>query len=144
MAFALCPELSQGASLAIERHGTESRKRAYLEPMIAGRWTGTMCLSEPQAGSELAALTTRAVPHGDHYLITGRKIFITWGDHPMTENIAHLVLARTPDAPQGTRGISLFVVPKYRLKAGSRRASATTCARSPSSTSSASMRARPA
>ncbi len=118
MALALCPELSQGASLAIERHGTEALKRAYLEPMIAGRWTGTMCLSEPQAGSELAALTTRAVPHGDHYLITGRKIFITWGDHPMTENIAHLVLARTPDAPEGSRGISLFVVPKYRLKAG--------------------------
>ena len=75
-----------------------------------------MCLTEPQAGSELAALTTRAVPHGDHYLLTGRKIFITWGDHPMTENLAHLVLARTPDAPAGSRGISLFLVPKYRLR----------------------------
>jgi acyl-CoA dehydrogenase len=116
MAFALCPELSQGALLAIERHGTDALKRAYLEPMVAGRWTGTMCLTEPQAGSELAALTTRAVPHDDHYLVTGRKIFITWGDHPMAENIAHLVLARTPDAPQGTRGVSLFLVPKYRLK----------------------------
>jgi 3-(methylthio)propanoyl-CoA dehydrogenase len=119
MAFALCPELAQGAVLAIDRHGTDALRQAYLEPMIAGRWTGTMCLTEPQAGSELAALTTRAVPKGDHYLITGRKIFITWGDHPMAENIAHLVLARTPDAPQGSRGISLFVVPKYRLGTGS-------------------------
>ena len=117
MAFALCPELNTGAVLAIERHGSEALRQAYLEPMVTGRWTGTMCLTEPQAGSELAALTTRAVPHGEHYLLTGRKIFITWGDHPMTENIAHLVLARTPDAPAGSRGISLFLVPKYRLRA---------------------------
>ncbi len=116
MAFALCPELSQGGILAVERHGSDALRSTYLEPMIAGRWTASMCLSEPQAGSELAALTTRAVPHGGHYLLTGRKIFITWGDHPMTENIAHLVLARTPDAPAGSRGLSLFVVPKYRLR----------------------------
>ena len=77
MAFALCPELSQGALLAIERHGSDALRAAYVEPMIAGRWTASMCLTEPQAGSELAALTTRAVPKGDHYLITGRKIFIT-------------------------------------------------------------------
>jgi acyl-CoA dehydrogenase len=76
-----------------------------------------MCLTEPQAGSDLAAITTRAVPKSDHYLLSGRKIFITWGDHAMTSNIAHLVLARLPDAPQGTKGISLFVVPKYKLRA---------------------------
>jgi len=116
MAFALCPELSQGAMLAVERHGSEALRGTYLEPMIAGRWTASMCLTEPQAGSELAALTTRAVRHKDHYLITGRKIFITWGDHPMAENIAHLVLARASDAPAGSRGLSLFLVPKYRLR----------------------------
>ena len=115
MAFALCPELAQGAVLAIERHGSEETRKAYLEPMIAGRWTGTMCLTEPQAGSDLGALTTRAVPDRDRYLITGRKIFITWGDHPMAENIVHLVLARTPGAPAGSQGISLFAVPKFRL-----------------------------
>ena len=104
MAFALCTELGQGAALAIERHGSETLRSTYLEPMTAGRWAGTMCLTEPQAGSELAALTTRAVRKGDHYLITGRKIFITWGDHPMAENIAHLVLARAADAPAGSRG----------------------------------------
>ncbi len=114
MAFALCTELGQGAALAIERHGSGKLRKAYLEPLVSGRWTGTMCLTEPQAGSELAALSTRAVRQGDHYLITGRKIFITWGDHPMAENIAHLVLARTPDAPPGSRGISLFLVPKFR------------------------------
>jgi 3-(methylthio)propanoyl-CoA dehydrogenase len=81
--------------------------------MIAGTWTGTMNLTEPQAGSDLAAVRTRALPSGEHYLITGQKIFITWGDHDMTENVIHLVLARLPDAPEGTRGISLFLVPKY-------------------------------
>jgi acyl-CoA dehydrogenase len=121
LAFALCPELSQGALLAIERHGDESLRSRYLGKLASGEWTGTMCLTEPQAGSDLAAITTRAVPHGDHYLLTGRKIFITWGDHAMTDNIVHLVLARLPDAPQGTKGISLFAVPKYRLRAdGSR------------------------
>jgi acyl-CoA dehydrogenase len=116
MAFALCPELSQGALLAIARHGEPSVQRAYVEKLATGEWTGTMCLTEPQAGSDLAAITTRAVPEGDHYRLTGRKIFITWGDHAMTDNIVHLVLARLPDAPQGTKGISLFAVPKYLLR----------------------------
>ena len=117
VSFALCPELSQGAILALDRHATEELKQQYLEKLISGQWTGTMCLTEPQAGSDLAALTSKAQPHGDRYLISGRKIFITWGDHPMTENIAHLVLARLPDSPPGTKGISLFLVPKYRLNA---------------------------
>jgi alkylation response protein AidB-like acyl-CoA dehydrogenase len=117
VSFALCPELSQGAILALDRHATEQLKQQYLEKLISGRWTGTMCLTEPQAGSDLAALTSKAQPQGDRYLISGRKIFITWGDHPMTENIAHLVLARLPDSPPGTKGISLFLVPKYKLNA---------------------------
>jgi len=116
VAFALCPELSQGAILAMDRHATEHLKSTYLENLVSGRWSGTMCLTEPQAGSDLSSLTTRAEPSGDRYLITGRKIYITWGDHPMAENIIHLVLARLPDAPPGTKGISLFVVPKFRLR----------------------------
>jgi acyl-CoA dehydrogenase len=117
VAFALCPELSQGAILALDRHGSDDLKQAYLEKLVSGEWTGTMCLTEPQAGSDLSSLTTRAEPLGDRYLVTGRKIFITWGDHSMTENIAHLVLARLPGAPQGTKGISLFLVPKFKLAA---------------------------
>jgi acyl-CoA dehydrogenase len=117
VSFALCPELSQGAILAMDRHATDELKQAYLEKLVSGQWSGTMCLTEPSAGSDLSALTSRAEPNGDHYLITGRKIFITWGDHPMAENIVHLVLARLPDAPPGVKGISLFVVPKYRLAA---------------------------
>ena len=118
VAFALCPELSQGAILALERHGSAELKSLYLERLVSGEWTGTMCLTEPQAGSDLAALTTRAEPQADgSYLLTGRKIYITWGDHPMTSNIVHLVLARLPGAPQGSKGISLFLVPKYRLAA---------------------------
>ena len=117
VSFALCPELSQGAILALDRHATEELKQQYLEKLISGQWTDTMCLTEPQAGSDLATITSKAQPLGDRYLISGRKIFITWGDHPMTENIAHLVLARLPDSPPGTKGISLFLVPKYRLNA---------------------------
>jgi len=117
VAFALCPELSQGAILAMDRHATDDLKQAYLEKLVSGEWAGTMCLTEPQAGSDLSSLTTRAEPHGDAYRITGRKIFITWGDHPMAENLVHLVLARLPDAPAGTKGISLFVVPKFRVGA---------------------------
>src|SRR5512137_2366380 len=118
VAFALCPELSQGAILALDRHGSDELKARYLAKLVSGEWTGTMCLTEPQAGSDLAALTTRAEPQADgSYLISGRKIYITWGDHPMTSNIVHLVLARLPGAPQGTKGISLFLVPKYKLNA---------------------------
>jgi len=118
VAFALCPELSQGAILALDRHGSAELKTQYLGKLVSGEWTGTMCLTEPQAGSDLAALTSRAEPQADgSYLLTGRKIYITWGDHPMTPNIVHLVLARLPGAPQGTKGISLFLVPKYKLNA---------------------------
>jgi alkylation response protein AidB-like acyl-CoA dehydrogenase len=117
MSFSLCPLLTQGAIHALELAGTDALKRTYLEKMIAGRWTGTMNLTEPQAGSDLALVKTRAKPAGDHYLISGQKIFITYGDHDMAENIVHLVLARTPDAPEGVKGISLFVVPKFLPKA---------------------------
>jgi alkylation response protein AidB-like acyl-CoA dehydrogenase len=115
VAFALCPELSQGAILAMDRHATDELKQTYLEKLVAGQWAGTMCLTEPQAGSDLSSLTTTAEPKGDSYLIKGQKIYITWGDHPMAENIIHLVLARLPGAPAGTKGISLFVVPKFKL-----------------------------
>jgi len=118
VSFALCPELSQGAILALDRHGSDDVKQRFLAKLIAGDWTGTMCLTEPQAGSDLSSLTTRAEPQPDgSYRLTGRKIFITWGDHAMTENVVHLVLARIPGAPQGTKGISLFLVPKYTVAA---------------------------
>ena len=113
LSFSLCPLLTHGAIDALEEHGSEELKDLYLPNMIAGEWGGTMNLTEPQAGSDLAAVNTRAVPQGDHYLISGQKIFITWGDHQMTENIVHLVLARLPDAPAGVKGISLFLVPKF-------------------------------
>ena len=117
MAFALCPLLTAGATEALRQHGSEELKGRYLPKLISGEWTGTMNLTEPQAGSDLAAVRTRAVPDGDHYRLYGQKIFITWGDHDMTDNVIHLVLARTPDAPEGVRGISLFVVPKFLLNA---------------------------
>jgi alkylation response protein AidB-like acyl-CoA dehydrogenase len=117
MAFALCPLLTAGATEALRQHGSEELKGRYLPKLISGEWTGTMNLTEPQAGSDLAAVRTKAVPDGDHYRLYGQKIFITWGDHDMTDNVIHLVLARTPDAPEGVRGISLFVVPKFLLNA---------------------------
>ena len=117
MSFSLCPLLTQGAIHALELAGSDALKAIYLEKMVAGRWTGTMNLTEPQAGSDLALVRTRAVPKGDHYLITGQKIFITYGEHDLAENIVHLVLARTPDAPEGVKGISLFVVPKFMPRA---------------------------
>ena len=115
MAFALCPLLTAGAIEAIERHASEALKLTYLEKLVSGVWTGTMNLTEPQAGSDLGAVRTKAVPEGDHYRITGQKIFITYGEHDLADNIIHLVLARTPDAPARTRGISLFIVPKFLL-----------------------------
>ena len=115
MAYALCPMLSQGAMESIGHHASEELKNAYLPKLATGEWTGTMNLTEPDAGSDLAAIKSKAIPEGDHYLISGQKIFITWGDHQMTNNIVHLVLARLPDAPPGVKGISLFVVPKFIL-----------------------------
>ncbi|MGC2857052.1 acyl-CoA dehydrogenase [Novispirillum sp. DQ9] len=119
MAFALCPMLTQGAVNAIAHYGSDAQKALYLPRMVSGEWTGTMNLTEPTAGSDLAAVRTLAVPAGDHYKVSGQKIFITYGDHEMTENIIHLVLARLPDAPAGVKGISLFIVPKI-LEDGSR------------------------
>jgi alkylation response protein AidB-like acyl-CoA dehydrogenase len=115
LSFSLCPMLSSGAVEALEFHGSDELKAQYLPKLVSGEWTGTMNLTEPQAGSDLAAVATRAVPEGDHYLLTGQKIFITWGDHRMTDNIIHMVLARLPDAPPGVKGISLFLVPKFLL-----------------------------
>jgi alkylation response protein AidB-like acyl-CoA dehydrogenase len=113
LAFGLCPLLTQGAIDAIEAQGSEELKRTYLPKMVTGEWTGTMNLTEPHAGSDLGHLKSRAVKQPDGtYRIFGTKIFITYGDHEMTDNIIHLVLARLPDAPPGTRGISLFLVPK--------------------------------
>ena len=116
MAFALCPLLTQGAIDALLHYGSDEQKNTYLPKMVSGEWTGTMNLTEPQAGSDVGALTTKAVPNGDGtYAITGQKIYITWGEHDMAEQIVHLVLARTPGAPAGTRGISCFIVPKFIL-----------------------------
>ncbi len=118
MAFGLCPMLSLAAIEAIEAHGTDHQKTAYLPRMVSGEWTGAMCLTEPQAGSDLGALTSVAVPKDDGtYSLTGQKIFITWGDHDATDNIVHMVLARLPDAPAGPKGISLFLANKYLINA---------------------------
>ncbi|TAM07114.1 MAG: acyl-CoA dehydrogenase [Paraburkholderia sp.] len=114
LSFALCPLLTDGAIEALLTAGTEEQKQRYVPRLISGDWTGTMNLTEPQAGSDLAAVRTRAEPQGDGtYRLFGTKIFITWGEHDMAENIVHLVLARTPDAPAGVKGISLFIVPKF-------------------------------
>lgn len=114
MAFSLNPLLTQGAAEALYYHGTDALKATYLEKMVSGEWTGTMQLTEPQSGSDLHLLKTKAVPEPDgSYLLSGTKIFITYGDHDLAENIVHMVLARISDAPGGTRGISLFLVPKF-------------------------------
>jgi 3-(methylthio)propanoyl-CoA dehydrogenase len=110
--FANGPLLNQGAIEAIELVGSHEQKQKWIPNLVSGKWTGTMNLTEPQAGSDLAQVRTKAVPEGDHYLLTGEKIFITFGEHDMAENIVHLVLARLPDAPEGVKGISLFIVPK--------------------------------
>ena len=113
LSWSLCPLLTIGAIEALNAHGDEALRAAYLAKLVSGEWTGTMNLTEPQAGSDLNLLKSRAVREGGHYRITGQKIFITFGEHDMAENIIHLVLARLPDAPAGTRGISLFLVPKF-------------------------------
>mgnify|MGYP001366478667 CR=1 FL=1 len=113
MSFALCPMLNGGALDILLHHGSAEQKALYLDKMVTGEWTGTMNLTEPQAGSDLGALKTRAVREDGHYRIQGQKIFITYGEHDMADNIVHMVLARTPDAPAGSKGISLFIVPKF-------------------------------
>ena len=115
MSFSLCPLLTQGAIEALLLRGSDELKKTYLPKMVEGRWTGTMNLTEPQAGSDLSLVKTKAERADGHYLISGQKIFITYGEHDFTENIVHLVLARTPDAPEGVKGISLFIVPKFVL-----------------------------
>ena len=118
LSWSLYPLLSEGACHAMELHGTEEQQNTYLKPIVEGRWTGTMCLTEPQAGSDLGLLKTRAEPgENGSYKITGTKIFISAGEHDLTENIIHLVLARLPDAPAGSRGISMFIVPKFKVNA---------------------------
>ncbi len=118
MAFGLCPMLSFGAIEALLAHGTNEQKAMYLPKLVSGEWTGTMNLTEPQAGSDVGALKTKAEPQGDgSFKITGQKIYITWGDHDLTDNIIHLVLARVPGAPEGSRGVSLFIVPKFLVNA---------------------------
>ncbi len=117
MAFSNGPLLNQGAIEAILLCGTDEQKQTFIPKLVSGEWSGTMDLTEPQAGSDLAAVKTKAVPQGDHYLVTGQKIFITYGEHDYTENIVHLVLGRTPSAPEGVKGISLFIVPKRKLNA---------------------------
>ncbi len=113
LAFSLCPMLTAAAVKAIRVHGSEAQQETFLPKLVSGEWTGTMNLTEPQAGSDLSAVRTQAIPHGDHYLLRGTKIFITWGEHDMAENIIHMVLARLPGAPAGVKGISLFIVPKF-------------------------------
>jgi alkylation response protein AidB-like acyl-CoA dehydrogenase len=117
LAWSLCPLLTEGAARAIETHGSEALKALVLEKMVTGEWTGTMNLTESQAGSDLAAIRTQAIPDGDGFRISGQKIFITYGDHDMTDNVIHLVLARTPDAAPGVKGLTLFAVPKRLINA---------------------------
>ncbi|WP_422056768.1 acyl-CoA dehydrogenase [Sphingomonas sp.] len=118
MGFALCPTLTVGAIESLMHHGTPEQQAAYLPKLATGAWTGTMNLTEPQAGSDVGALKTKAEPRADgKWSISGTKIYISFGDHDLADNIVHLVLARTPGAPAGTKGISLFLVPKYRLNA---------------------------
>jgi alkylation response protein AidB-like acyl-CoA dehydrogenase len=113
MAFALCPILTQSAVEVLTAHGTPELKALFLPRLVSGEWTGTMVLTEAQAGSDLARIRTRAVPDGRAWRVAGQKIFITWGDHDVAENIVHMVLARTPGAPEGIKGLSLFAVPKF-------------------------------
>ena len=115
LGFSLCPMLTAGALEAIEAHASDDLKSRLAPKMISGEWTGSMNLTEPHAGSDLAAVSSKAEPNDDHYMIKGQKIYITWGDHDVAENVIHLVLARLPDAPAGVKGISLFAVPKFLI-----------------------------
>jgi alkylation response protein AidB-like acyl-CoA dehydrogenase len=112
LAFAMCPETAVGAVIALEVHGDEALRALYLPPLVSGEWTAAMSLTEPQAGSDLSTVRTLAQPDGDAWRLTGNKIYISWGEHDLAENIVHLVLARTPDAPPGVKGLSLFLVPR--------------------------------
>ncbi len=114
-AMALCPMLTAGAIDALAAHASDDMKQTYMPKLISGEWTGTMNLTEPHAGSDLSNLKTKATPKGDHFLIKGQKIYITWGEHDMTDNIVHIVLAPLVDAPAGVKGLSLFLVPKYMV-----------------------------
>lgn len=111
--FTMCPGLTHGLIASLLAHGSDEQKKQYLPKLISGEWAGTMCLTEPQCGTDLGLVRTKAIPDGDSYLLTGTKIWITFGEHDLTDNIVHLVLARLPDAPAGIKGISLFVVPKF-------------------------------
>src|SRR3546814_539688 len=116
LAWGNYPLLSHGATEALKHHGEDWQKEVFLRAIVDGRWTGTMCLTEPHCGSDLGLLKTRAEPQADgSYAITGTKIFITAGEHDFTDNIVHLVLARLPDAPPGSKGISTFIVPKRKV-----------------------------
>lgn len=115
LGFSLLPLLTAGVITALDKFGSDAQKSQYLPRLISGEWSGTMNLTEAQAGSDLAAVRCKAVPVDHHYLITGQKIFISWGDHDFVDNIVHLVLAKTPDAPEGVKGISLFIVPKFLI-----------------------------
>ncbi len=113
MSFGLCPLLTQAGIELLLKFGTDEQRATYLDKLVSGEWTGTMCLTEPHAGTDVGALKTKALREGDHYRLHGTKIFITYGDHDFTDNVIHMVLARLPDAPPGSRGISLFIVPKF-------------------------------
>ncbi len=115
MSLALCHLLTQGLIYALQKSASKDQQNLFIPPLVEGRWTGTMNLTEPQAGTDLAAIKTKAVKEGDHYRISGQKIYITYGEHDMSDNIIHLVLARTPDAPEGVKGISVFLVPKFNI-----------------------------
>ncbi|MEQ8334615.1 acyl-CoA dehydrogenase [Nisaea sp.] len=115
LAFALCPLLTQAGIEAMTKHASAEQKEKYLHKLVSGEWTGTMNLTEPQSGTDLGSIRTRSERKGDHYLLKGQKIYITWGDHDMTNNIVHLVLARSPDGPPGSKGLSLFIVPKFMV-----------------------------
>jgi 3-(methylsulfanyl)propanoyl-CoA dehydrogenase len=120
LAFAVCPILTQAAAELLLHYGDERMRADYLPKLVSGEWTGTMLLTEAQAGSDLARVRTRAMPEGEHFRIFGQKIFITYGEHDLAPNIIHAVLARTPNAPQGSKGLSLFLVPKFLVKADGR------------------------